>query len=67
MIDHSLLRPEPTDAEVTAGLRTALECQVASVCVRPSDIAAARGALDAAFITGQHLVVDGGRSISAHE
>jgi deoxyribose-phosphate aldolase len=46
MIDHSLLRPELTDAEVAAGLRTALECQVASVCVRPSDIAAARAVLD---------------------
>ncbi|MFJ9559569.1 SDR family NAD(P)-dependent oxidoreductase [Streptomyces fuscichromogenes] len=36
----------------------------------PEDIAAAvafLGSSDAAFVTGQNLVVDGGRSISAHE
>jgi deoxyribose-phosphate aldolase len=46
MIDHSLLRPELTPAEVDTGLRTAVECGVVSVCVRPSDIATARAALD---------------------
>ncbi|MER6826377.1 deoxyribose-phosphate aldolase [Streptosporangium sp. NPDC000563] len=41
MIDHSLLRPELTPAEVEDGLATALEYRTASVCVRPADVAAA--------------------------
>ncbi|HTJ71760.1 MAG TPA: deoxyribose-phosphate aldolase [Actinospica sp.] len=50
MIDHSLLRPELTPAEVDAGLRTALECEVASACVRPSDIGAASAVLDGSVV-----------------
>lgn len=38
MIDHSLLRPELTPAEVSAGLATALEYRTASACVRPADV-----------------------------
>jgi deoxyribose-phosphate aldolase len=38
MIDHSLLRPELTAADVEAGLATALEYGVVSVCVRPADV-----------------------------
>lgn len=45
MIDHSLLRPELTPAEVEEGLATALEHRTASVCVRPADVAAAAAAL----------------------
>ncbi|MFB9660138.1 deoxyribose-phosphate aldolase [Glycomyces mayteni] len=45
MIDHSLLRPELTGAEVTAGLEAALAYRTASVCVRPADVAAAAVAL----------------------
>jgi len=45
MIDHSLLRPELTPADVEAGLAVAVEYQVASVCVRPADVAAVAGAL----------------------
>ncbi|WP_073946407.1 deoxyribose-phosphate aldolase [Streptomyces kebangsaanensis] len=45
MIDHSLLRPELTPAEVAAGLETASEYRTASVCVRPADVAAAVSAL----------------------
>ncbi|MCA2230208.1 deoxyribose-phosphate aldolase [Nonomuraea aurantiaca] len=45
MIDHSLLRPELTPAEVEDGLATALEYRTASVCVRPADVAAAATAL----------------------
>lgn len=52
MIDHSLLRPELTPAEVADGLRTAMECDVVSVCVRPSDIQVASAALD-----GSHVAV----------
>jgi deoxyribose-phosphate aldolase len=45
MIDHSLLRPELTPADVEAGLAVALEHRTASVCVRPADVAAAAAAL----------------------
>jgi deoxyribose-phosphate aldolase len=41
MIDHSLLRPELTPAEVAAGLETASKYRTASVCVRPADVTAA--------------------------
>ena len=37
-IDHSLLRPELDDAFVEDGCRLALRYDVASVCVRPSDV-----------------------------
>ena len=37
-IDHSLLRPEMTRAEVIAGCQLARECAVATVCCRPCDV-----------------------------
>ncbi len=40
-IDHSLLRPELDDAFVEDGCRLAREYDVASVCVRPVDVARA--------------------------
>lgn len=39
MIDHAILKPELTRAEVDAELDIAREWRVFSVCVRPSDIA----------------------------
>jgi len=41
VIDHSLLRPELTEAEVTAGCQLARRYHVASVCARPCDVALA--------------------------
>jgi deoxyribose-phosphate aldolase len=41
MIDHSLLRPELTAAEVREGCELAARYDVASVCVRPADVPAA--------------------------
>jgi deoxyribose-phosphate aldolase len=35
MIDHSLLNPTMTDAELEAGCRLAAEYEVASVCIKP--------------------------------
>jgi len=35
MIDHSLLHPTMTDAELEAGCKVAAEYQVASVCIKP--------------------------------
>jgi deoxyribose-phosphate aldolase len=35
MIDHSLLQPMLTDKELEAGCQLALECDVASVCIKP--------------------------------
>src|SRR5258708_3550242 len=37
-IDHSLLRPELTDAELTAGCELAQAYHVASVCIKPSSV-----------------------------
>jgi deoxyribose-phosphate aldolase len=37
-IDHSLLRPELDDAFIADGCRLAAEYDVASVCVRPTDV-----------------------------
>jgi deoxyribose-phosphate aldolase len=45
-IDHSLLRPELTVAEVLAGCQLAAAYQVASVCCRPLDVGRCRGALE---------------------
>ncbi|HEX2626402.1 MAG TPA: deoxyribose-phosphate aldolase [Candidatus Limnocylindrales bacterium] len=44
-IDHSLLRPELDDAFIEAGCRLAAEYDVASVCVRPVDVARATSLL----------------------
>ncbi len=44
-IDHSLLRPELDDAFVEDGCRLAAEYDVASVCVRPADVARAKAIL----------------------
>src|SRR5688572_15362365 len=40
-IDHSLLRPELTLGEISEGCELAARYQVASVCVRPADVALA--------------------------
>jgi deoxyribose-phosphate aldolase len=45
-IDHSLLRPELDDAFVEDGCRLALRYDVASVCVRPTDVRRAKAILD---------------------
>lgn len=37
-IDHSLLRPELTRAEVSQGCELAARYEVASVCVKPADV-----------------------------
>lgn len=44
-IDHSLLRPELTQAEVVAGCELAARYQVASVCVKPCYVSLAAGLL----------------------
>jgi len=44
-IDHSLLRPELDDAFVADGCRLAAAYDVASVCVRPADVARAKAIL----------------------
>lgn len=46
MIDHSLLRPELTKEQVEEGCRLAREYDVASVCVKPCDVALANTILE---------------------
>lgn len=45
VIDHSLLRPELTEADVLAGCELAARYHVATVCVKPSDVLLAKEAL----------------------
>src|SRR5215210_9476417 len=45
VIDHSLLRPELTEADVQAGCELAARYHVATVCVKPSDVKLAKQAL----------------------
>lgn len=45
MIDHSLLRPNLTDEDILEGCRLAQKYEIASVCVRPSDVKLAKDAL----------------------
>jgi deoxyribose-phosphate aldolase len=52
LIDHAILKPELTHAEVHAELGLAAQAGVFSVCVRPSDVAGA-----AARLTGTGVLV----------
>ena len=45
VIDHSLLRPELTEADVLAGCELAAHYHVATVCVKPCDVRLAKNAL----------------------
>ncbi len=45
VIDHSLLKPELTEAEVIAGCELAKRYHVASVCCKPADVKLAAGLL----------------------
>ncbi len=45
MIDHSLLQPQLTDAELEQGCKLARDCNVASVCIKPCAVALARDIL----------------------
>src|SRR5262245_46286823 len=69
MIDHSLLNPVLTDAELEAGCRLAREYEVASVCIKPYAVAAA-----AKWLAGSEVAVgttigfpQGGHSTAAKE
>lgn len=46
MIDHSLLHPTMTDADITAGCKLACEYDTATVCVKPYSIPMAKDLVD---------------------
>jgi deoxyribose-phosphate aldolase len=46
MLDHSLLNPRMTDADLEAGCRWAREAKVASVCIKPYAVPTAKRILD---------------------
>lgn len=46
MIDHSLLHPTMTDAEIVAGCKLARDYDVATACIKPYSIRMARDVLD---------------------
>lgn len=70
LVDHTLLKPEATEADVASTTREARELEVFSVCVSPSMVVAARTYAGAAlpiatvvgFPSGKHL-----SAIKAHE
>src|SRR5262249_37453052 len=65
-IDHSLLRPELTEQDVTEGCALAARYHVASVCVKPWDVAlAARLLADSDVDVGTVLGFPHGSSTTA--
>ena len=50
MIDHSLLTPSYTDDDIIRGCKLADKYQVATVCVRPSDVTLAVRILEASSV-----------------
>ncbi|CAM3065367.1 deoxyribose-phosphate aldolase [Mycobacterium intermedium] len=68
LVDHTLLKPESTEADVIALVAEAAELNVYAICVSPSmvavavDAGAARVAAVAGFPSGKHL-----SAIKAHE
>lgn len=66
MIDHSLLRPELTTAEVIAGCELAAKYNTASVCVKPSDVELAASVLGGSdVLVGTVVGFPHGSSLSA--
>lgn len=41
LIDHAVLKPEATDADLAVGVEVARRCRVASICAKPCHVAAA--------------------------
>ncbi|MBS9532872.1 deoxyribose-phosphate aldolase [Mycobacterium sp. M1] len=69
LVDHTLLKPEATEAQVAAVVAEAADLGVATVCVSPSMVAVAAGAgagvpiaAVAGFPSGKHLP-----AVKAHE
>jgi deoxyribose-phosphate aldolase len=50
VIDHSLLRPELTEADIVAGCELAARYHVATVCVKPCDVKLAKELLKASDV-----------------
>jgi deoxyribose-phosphate aldolase len=51
LVDHTLLKPEATEADVVALLREAEELEVCAVCVSPTMVATAKS-----FRTGEYVI-----------
>jgi len=45
LIDHTLLKPESTQADLVACIKTAIEAEVVAMCIRPMDVAYSAKAL----------------------
>jgi deoxyribose-phosphate aldolase len=66
VIDHSLLRPELTEADVLAGCELAARYHVATVCVKPCDVKLAKEALkDSDVIVSTVVGFPHGSSVTA--
>lgn len=56
MIDHSLLNPVITDAELEAGCRVALDYDVASVCIKPYYLKRCSGLLAGSTVAASTVI-----------
>jgi deoxyribose-phosphate aldolase len=70
-IDHSLLKPMLTTEDIVAGCKLAADYRVASVCVRPADVALAKAELEGTAVAVGTVVAfphgDSATSIKAAE
>ncbi|KAA0102463.1 deoxyribose-phosphate aldolase [Mycolicibacterium sp. P1-18] len=70
MVDHTLLKPEATEADVTALVEEAAALEVYAVCVSPSLVAAAKRARSAGTLIATVVGFPSGKHVSevkAHE
>lgn len=56
MIDHSLLRPNLTDADIAAGCAIAAKYRVASVCCAPSQVKSVKKALEGSGVATSTVI-----------
>ena len=50
LIDHTLLKPEATQADLDACIKTAIEADVKAMCIRPMDVAYSAKALESSSV-----------------
>src|SRR3990172_8906524 len=56
VIDHSLLRPELTEADIVAGCELAARYHTATVCVKPCHVKLAKDILKASVLSDSTVV-----------
>jgi deoxyribose-phosphate aldolase len=65
LVDHTLLKPEATEADVAALLREADELQVFAVCVSPTMVATAKSLRTGEYVIASVVGFPSGKHLSA--